>query len=240
MKLTSILSAAVLASTAVADSYPYVRLSKNESVLVILDMQEGLIPLVRDYDPIVYKNNMLAYGSLATVWTEIPVVMSTSAQTGPNGPLPQEFLDWYPDAPLIQRNGEVDAWDNEEFRAAIKATNKTQVILGGIVTDVCTAFLARSLRAEGYDVWAVIEASGTSTPEVRDIANDQMIKAGVNVVSLFAVLGELMRDWRNTPGALEVWPWVDKYMPAGGINARAHRAAILNGTIVPGQDQLPH
>jgi isochorismate hydrolase len=43
----------------------------------------------------------------------------------------------YPDAPLIKRQGEVDAWDNEDFRKAIKATGKTQVIIAGIVTDAC-------------------------------------------------------------------------------------------------------
>ncbi len=44
----------------------------------------------------------------------------------------------YPGAPLIKRQGEVDAWDNADFRAAIKATNRTQIIIAGIVTDVCT------------------------------------------------------------------------------------------------------
>lgn len=43
----------------------------------------------------------------------------------------------YPDAPLIQRNGEVDAWDSADFRDAIRATNKSQIIMAGIVTDVC-------------------------------------------------------------------------------------------------------
>ena len=45
--------------------------------------------------------------------------------------------DRYPDAPLIQRQGEVDAWDNPDFRKAIEATGKSQVILAGITTDVC-------------------------------------------------------------------------------------------------------
>lgn len=43
----------------------------------------------------------------------------------------------YPKMPLIQRNGEVNAWDNPEFRAAIRATGKKQIIVAGIVTDVC-------------------------------------------------------------------------------------------------------
>lgn len=46
----------------------------------------------------------------------------------------------YPNAPLIQRQGEVNAWDNAEFRAAIRAANKSQIIMAGIVTDVCEFF----------------------------------------------------------------------------------------------------
>ena len=56
---------------------------------------------------------------------------------GPNGPLLQEFVDWYPDAPIIRRQGEVNAWDNEEFRDTIRSYNKSQIIMAGIVTDVC-------------------------------------------------------------------------------------------------------
>lgn len=54
----------------------------------------------------------------------------------------------YPDAPLVQRNGEVNAWDNAEFRDAIRAANKSQIIMAGIVTDVCESgpfFLVPSL-----------------------------------------------------------------------------------------------
>lgn len=78
----------------------------------------------------------MAHSALGQIF-DIPVIMTTSAQTGPNGPLPKEVLEMYPDAPLVQRHGEVDAWDNAEFRAAVQATNRTQFIVGGIVTDVC-------------------------------------------------------------------------------------------------------
>jgi isochorismate hydrolase len=44
----------------------------------------------------------------------------------------------HPTAPFIHRQGEVDAWDNSDFRAAVKATGKSQIILAGIVTEVCT------------------------------------------------------------------------------------------------------
>jgi isochorismate hydrolase len=44
----------------------------------------------------------------------------------------------YPDVKVVRRMGEVNAWDNAEFRDAIKATNKSQIVVAGIVTDVCT------------------------------------------------------------------------------------------------------
>lgn len=41
------------------------------------------------------------------------------------------------DAPLIKRSGEVNAWDNPDFRKAVEATGKKQLIVAGITTDVC-------------------------------------------------------------------------------------------------------
>ena len=92
---------------------------------------------VRDYDPTVFRNNMIAHAAIAKAFN-IPIVLTTSAEHGPNGLLPKEISSLYPDAPLIRRNGEVDAWDNADFRAAVKATGKSQVILAGITTDVCS------------------------------------------------------------------------------------------------------
>ncbi|KAF3770189.1 Isochorismatase hydrolase [Cryphonectria parasitica EP155] len=235
---TVLLAAVSLACSALGDAVPFERLNKNDSMLLILDMQEGLYGLARDFDPTLYRDSIIAHAAIGQVF-DIPVVMTTSAQTGPNGPLPQEILDMYPDAPLIQRQGEVDAWDNADFRAAVQAANKSQIIMAGIVTDVCTTFLALSLRAEGYSVWANVEASGTTTPLIRDISNDRMEKAGVSLVSLFSIICDLMRDWRDTPGSATLIPWLDKYYPAYGMVARAHHAAIENGTLVPGEASLP-
>ena len=65
-----------------------------------------------------------------------------------------------------------------------------------------------------------------------------MEKAGVQLVSLFSIVCDLMRDWRASPGAKEIFPYLDKYLPVYGYIARGHAAATLNGTIVPGQDTL--
>ena len=103
---------------------------------------------------------------------------------------------------------------------------------------MCTAFLARSLRAEGYSVWANLEASGTTTREIREVTNDALVRSGVNVVSLFAIVCDLMRDWRSTPGAKELIPWLDRYLPAYGMVARAHKNAVEGGVVQTGEDVL--
>ena len=55
---------------------------------------------------------------------------------GPNGPLLPEIADMYPNVTIVRRSGEINAWDNADFRAAVEATGKNQFIVGGIATDV--------------------------------------------------------------------------------------------------------
>ncbi|KAK7927414.1 isochorismatase [Apiospora marii] len=220
-----------------ASASTYERLNKNNTVFVIVDIQVGLFSIARDYDAILYRDAIYAHAELAHVFGT-PMVLTTSGDVGPNGPLPADFLDMFPNAPLVKRLGEVNAWDNAEFRQAIEATGKKQVVLAGITTDVCTTFLALSLREAGYSVFVNVEASGTTTKLVRTVSNDRMRDAGVQVLSTFAIMSELMRDWRATPGAAELFPFLDKYYPAYAMVARAHRAAVENGTIITGEDKL--
>ena len=74
---------------------------------------------------------------------------------------------------------------------------------------MCTTFLALSLVEAGYTVFANSDASGTFDVKTASEANDRMRAAGVQVLSMFAVACELMRDWRNTPGAKEMLPLFD-------------------------------
>ncbi|EAU87516.2 hydrolase [Coprinopsis cinerea okayama7 len=83
----------------------------------------------------------------------------------------------HPNATVVRRSGEVNAWDNEEFRAAVRATGKDQLIIAGITTDVCITFLALSLVEEGYTVFANSDASGTFNVKTADEANARMRNA---------------------------------------------------------------
>jgi len=234
ISVPTLLTALALSLTTQADSQTFSRPRKNDTAFLVVDHQLGLFSLVRDFPPDQFRNNILAHAALPKVFN-IPTILTTSAETGPNGPLPREIVEMHQGAPFIKRNGEVNAWDNPDFRAAVKATGKKQIVLAGITTDVCTAFLALSLKAEGYEVFANSDASGTFDQRIADEANDRMRAAGVTTMGMFAIAMDLMRDWRNTPGAAELLPFLDKYLTAYAFLARAHGAAVTNGSLAPSE-----
>lgn len=174
----------------------YNRLNKDEAACLLVDHQTGLFSLVQDYEPIQFKNNVLATAALAKFF-KLPTILTTSLEGGPNGPLLPEIAEMHKGAPKVARPGQINAFDNEEFAAAVKKTGKKQLIISGIVTDVCVAFCALSAIELGYDVFVVTDASGTFNKDARDAAYMRMMAAGVQPLNWFAVACELHRDWRN-------------------------------------------
>ncbi|PEA25386.1 hydrolase [Bacillus cereus] len=175
----------------------YSRLSKSDAAVLLVDHQTGLISsLVRDYGIDEFKNNVLALANTANFF-DLPVILTTSFEDGPNGPLMQELIELFPNVPKIARPGQINAWDNDEFVKAIEATGKKQLIIAGVVTDVCVAFPALSAVNAGYEVFVVTDASGTFSKQVADAALMRMAHGGVQLMNWFSVAAELQRDWRN-------------------------------------------
>ena len=172
-----------------AESFKYRRLSKDDAACLLVDHQSGLISLVQDYAPGEFKNNVLALANLAKYF-KLPTILTTSFEDGPNGPMVPEIKELFPDAAYIPRPGQINAWDNEDFVKAIKETGRKQLIIAGVVTDVCVAFPALSAIEAGYEVFAVVDASGTFNKDVRDAALLRMSQAGVQTMNWFSVACE--------------------------------------------------
>lgn len=175
---------------------PYIRLDRDNAAVLLVDHQAGLMSLVRDIEPDRFKNNVLALADSAKYFN-LPTILTTSFENGPNGPLMPELKEMFPDAPYIARPGQINAWDNEDFVKAIKATGKKQLILAGVVTEVCVAFVALAAIEEGFEVFVVADASGTFNEMTRDASWHRMAAAGVHFMTWFGVACELHRDWRR-------------------------------------------
>ena len=177
-------------------AFNYKRLDKNDATLLLVDHQAGLISLVQDFSPGEFKNSVLALAASARYF-KLPTILTTSFENGPNGPLVPELKEMFPTAPYIARPGNNNAWDNQDFVDAVKKTGRKQLIIAGVVTEVCVAFPALSAIEAGYEVFVVTDASGTFNDVTRHAAWARMATAGAQMMSWFGVACELHRDWRN-------------------------------------------
>ncbi len=174
----------------------YNRLDKDQAAVLLVDHQTGLLSLVRDIHPDMFKNNVLALASLAKYFA-LPTILTTSFEDGPNGPLVPELKEMFSEAPYIARPGQINAWDNEDFVRAVQASGKRQLIIAGVVTEVCVAFPTLSALAEDFEVFVVTDASGTFNEITRNAAWDRMSQGGAQLMTWFGAACELHRDWRN-------------------------------------------
>jgi nicotinamidase-related amidase len=177
-------------------SKPYVKLDKNNAAVLLVDHQAGLLSLVRDIEPERFTNNVLALADAAKFFG-LPTILTTSFEQGPNGPLMPELKALFPDAPYIARPGQINAWDNEDFVKSVKATGKKQLIIAGVVTEVCVAFPVLDAIEAGFEVFVITDASGTFNELTRDSAWHRMAAAGAQLMTWFGMACELHRDWRN-------------------------------------------
>jgi nicotinamidase-related amidase len=176
--------------------FKYTRLSKDNAALLLVDHQTGLISLVQDFSPSEFKNNVLAVAACGKYFM-LPTILTTSFENGPNGPIVPELKEMFPNEPSIARPGDINAWDNEDFVNAVKKTGRKQLIIAGVVTEVCVAFPALSAIEDGYEVFVITDASGTFNKVTRNSAWFRMQAAGVQLLNWFGMACELHRDWRN-------------------------------------------
>ena len=168
----------------------------DNAAMLLIDHQSGLFQTIGDMPFTSVRAHATALAKMATL-AKMPVITTASVPQGPNGPLIPEIHDAAPHAQYVARKGEINAWDNPEFVAAVKATGRKQLIIAGVVTDVCVAFPTLSALAEGFDVFVVTDASGTFNETVQQAAWNRMTQAGAQMMNWFSVACELHRDWRN-------------------------------------------
>ena len=177
-------------------------LDTSDTVILMLDHQTGLFQTVKDISIAELRSNTIMLAKLATL-LKIPVITTASEPTGPNGPLMPEIHQFAPHAVYVPRKGEVNAWDNEDFVNAVRATGKKTLIMAGVWTSVCVMFPALDAKAAGFKVYAVTDASGDPSEMASRTTVARFIQAGVIPTSTNAVLSETHRTW-NRPEAAEL------------------------------------
>jgi nicotinamidase-related amidase len=180
------------------------RFTGDSAALLLIDHQVGTMGWVHSIAFEEMKRNALMLAKTASI-LKMPVVLTSSMEGYAQGPLLSELETILPDefAARIKRVGIVNAMDEENFAAAVKATRRRKLIIAGVTNDVCTVFPALSLVRDGYDVQVIADAGGSPSKIGDDMALRRMEKNGVTLSSTNQVIAELAGSW-STPEGMRI------------------------------------
>jgi nicotinamidase-related amidase len=86
----------------------------------------------------------------------------------------------------------------------VKNAGRKKLVIAALWSEMCLAQPAIHAMGDGYDVYAVTDASGGVSPEAHDMAIRRVVAAGAQPITWLAMAGELQRDWARTEKLGEV------------------------------------
>jgi len=194
-----------------------------DAAILLIDHQTGLFQTVKDIGVAELRANTAVLAKLATLM-KIPVITTASVPDGPNGPLMPEIHQLAPHAVFVPRKGEINAWENEDFVKAVRATGKKTLVMAGVWTSVCVVFPALDAKAAGFNVYTVMDASGDPSEMASRITLARLTQAGIIPVSTNAAFCEFQRTW-NRPDAAEFGKLYPEFAPNYGAVMESYQRA---------------
>jgi nicotinamidase-related amidase len=167
-------------------------LTPENSALILIDFQPGLIDGTKSVSREILVNNVLALAKTGNLF-RLPIVLTTvGVNAGYQEDTIAELKLALPDVSAVDRS-KVNAWEEPAFREAVVATGRRKLIMAGLWTEVCLVFPALDLLNEGYEVYAVSDASGGTSIDAHERGMQRIIQAGAVPVTWEAVMAELGR-----------------------------------------------
>jgi nicotinamidase-related amidase len=169
-------------------------ITPQNAALVLIDYQPSQIAAVRSMDPHLMLKNAVSTVKLAKTFA-LPIVHSTvNVGSGRGKPTVRELLEVLEGAAAIDRTS-INAWEDADFVAAVRAAGRRKLILCALWTEVCMAFPALDALREGYVVYPVVDAIGGTSVEAHRAGLERVFRAGGTPISWVSLACELQRDW---------------------------------------------
>ena len=177
-------------------------LTPENSALLVIDYQPTQVSSVASRDKRELVANITAVARLAKLFI-LPVIISTvNVKTGKFAPTIHQITDVLPQIDAVDRTA-INAWEDEDFVSAVKATGRRKLIMTALWTEVCLAFPALDALSEGFDVYPVVDAVGGTSLEAHEAGLHRIVQAGAKPVSWVTLACELQRDWNRIGTATE-------------------------------------
>jgi nicotinamidase-related amidase len=173
----------------------------EDTALLLIDHQIGTMQLIKNISLDVVKRHTLALAQTAKI-LNLPVVLTSSQEENMQGVLLPELQEIVPEAfaARVKRAGIVNAWNDPNFKNAVAATGRKNLIMAGVTTSVCLVFPAIDAVQAGYNVQAVMDASGSPSDLAEEMSRRRMEKAGVVLTATDTTMAELAQDWSTPTG----------------------------------------
>jgi nicotinamidase-related amidase len=169
--------------------------SKN-SVLLIIDYQPIQVGSIASMERQTLVTNIVSVAKTAKLY-DVPVILSTvNVKTGKNQPTIHPLKSVFPETQEIDRTS-INAWEDEDFVAAVKRTGRKKLLIAALWTEACLTFPTLDAIKEGYEVYPIVDAIGGTSVEAHRAALTRVEQAGAVPISWVQLICELQRDWNR-------------------------------------------
>src|SRR5437763_10144787 len=173
-------------------------LRPQDSVVVLIDHQPYQFANLHSHEPTMVVNNVIGLAKTAKAFN-VPTILTTVLEAR-GGYLIKGLQDVFPAQKPIDRTF-INTWEDTRVVEAVKKTGRKKIIMAALWSEICLAMPAIQAAGEGYQVYAVTDASGGVSAEAHEMAVRRMVMAGVVPITWMAVASELQRDWAREGSA---------------------------------------
>src|SRR6195256_4304998 len=176
-------------------------LTPENCAVLLIDHQPSQLANVNSHDPTLVINNVTALAKTAKAYG-VPTILTTiGAARG--GEMFSQVQAVFPDQKPIDRTS-INSWEDHRVVEAVKKTGRKKLVIAALWSEMCLAQPAIHAMGEGYEVYAITDASGGVSAEAHDMAIRRLVAAGAQPITWLGMAGELQRDWARTQYLPEV------------------------------------
>jgi nicotinamidase-related amidase len=167
----------------------------SDTAVLFIDHQPQMTFGVANIDRATLINNVTLLARVAKEFG-VPTVLTAVETESFSGYIWPQLLDVFPGQKVVERTS-MNSWDDEGFRAAVRATGRKNILITGLWTEVCITWPTIEMLGEGYNMYVVEDCCGATSQAAHEAALSRMVQAGATRVTTIAALLEWQRDWKN-------------------------------------------
>jgi len=170
-------------------------LTPDNCVVAMIDLQPQMLFGVTNFDRQAIINHNVALAKATRVF-DVPVLLSTVESKTFSGNTWPQVLAALGNPTPIERTS-MNAWDDENFVAAVQKVGRNKIVLAGLWTETCVALPTVQAIHDGYEIFVVEDCCGDVSALAHDNAMKRVLQAGAHPVTALSVMLEWQRDWAH-------------------------------------------